>query len=216
MGSRINIDVVKRHLDSVGHKMSSQGIADLLQNLGFTVSAEEEKERYRLPKQKIYERVIAAKPREEPLLPSRTNRGVSTTTDSAAATASTARNRAPARGGAIESLAAKLDELETQLNAINNLQTNLHRKLDSDQRRRPRPVPVAPATLVSLGSEAEQLRDWAAGKWPNIQKFRARTSSSEGSETCSSGSSSSSYSGKQRGVGKATKFKKRDPVARYQ
>ena len=222
MGSHIDIEVVKRHLDSVGHTMSSHGVAHLLRDLGFSVTAEEEEEEDDvavLRKSNIGE-IISQNISAEAIYPSRTFKTFSATTAPSASTRAT--KRAPTSSAGIASLTAKLDKLEAQLNSITDLQTNLHHKLDIDQKRLPNRPAGAPSPSI-LGSEAQQLRDWAAGKWPNIQKYRPQTATSPSSlesETSldyqSSTSSSTSNNSKRPASRNTAVLKKRDPVARYQ
>ncbi|KAH7624327.1 hypothetical protein Ndes2526B_g00516 [Nannochloris sp. 'desiccata'] len=221
MGSHINIELVQRHLDSVGHTLSSQGVADLLRDLGFSVNAEkQEKVKCILLEKEPSDAKIRKKAIDEPILPSRTCIAVSTAFPGTAP--GVAGNRAPASGANVASLAAKLDALETQINTINALQTNIHQKLDTDQQKLPRPATAAAAavSVLSLGSEAQQLRDWAAGKWPNIQELRSKRSSlsveSERSSAQSSTSSTNPQISKRQGSRNTIAVKKRDPVARYQ
>jgi hypothetical protein len=215
MGSNINIEMVQRHLDSVGHSLSSQGVASLLRNLGFSVNAvEQEKVKCTSPEERLSEVNSRKKTIDEPLLPGRTCKAVSA--DIIATAPVLARNRAPASGvNMSSSLAAKLDALETQLHAINALQTNLRLKLETDHQKLPRPAASA-SVSISLGSEAQQLRDWAAGTWPHIQEMRSKKAwLSVDSEVASVQSSNSPQISKRQG-GRNTIVKKRDPVARYQ
>jgi len=216
MGSQINIEVVQRHLDSVGHTLASQSVENLLRDLGFSVNAEEQRiVESSLLEERQLEPDTRKKTIDEPLLPSKTFKAVST--DVTATAPVVTPKRAPASGANVSSLAAKLDALETQLNAINALQTNLYQQLDADQQKLPRPAAAA-SVSVSLGTEAQQLNDWAAGKWPNLQERSRKSSTSVESETSSAQSSSNSSSPQisKRQGGRNIGVKKRDPVARYQ
>jgi hypothetical protein len=224
MGSNINIAVVQRHLHSVGHQMASESVADLLRQLGFSVNVEEEnKEAVTNIKTSLIQRFLQ---KEEPLLPSR--RVLSATTS----TTATNRDRSNLSGSAsIASLAAKLDALEAQLNKINSLQSNLHQKLDIDQERVPKVPQLQKMNAAPTCTEAQQLRDWAAEKWPNIGKLRTQRASTSSVKSWDSNSMSNRNQsnddeqqqqqqprGLQDGGGSDNTrvLKKRDPVARYQ
>lgn len=171
MGSFIDLSAVQSHLVSAGHKMTSQEVAQLLNNLGFLIPKEGTnppndvvsplKPNFIAPTVPSYESVMYNIPDEVHLPP------------------------LPRSPDGIASLAAKLDDLEEQLNAINDAQTRVTHEWGTERQNEEEeeeeaeqdvfcgacaccPPTSGTCMMGMLGNGAQQLRDWAQGRWPNL------------------------------------------------
>ena len=152
--------VVRRHLESAGHNLSSEKVTDLLRDLGFSVRPTPPRAQFR-PELDRSHAQNTHPPRNVP--PKTISKG-------------------PV--GGISALAAKLDELERQIQAVTTAQAKLQdtwKTLDENEdsvcsSRRGEIDPFSPEWRCQLGNEAKQLKDWSNGTWPSISKTTAMPS----------------------------------------
>lgn len=162
---QVDIAAVQRHLAAEGHRLSTSAVASLLKDLGFPVESDV-----------VETNTYGVKLTASVQYPER-ERWVR------AETLSPRRERTPAAAGAaqggVSRLLAKLEELERQLAAVSISQDRLEgawpersdegsgeETMAGDLSWTSKPAPSPHMHL--LGSEAQQLRDWAQGRWPAV------------------------------------------------
>ena len=224
MGSFIDIGAVQSHLVSAGHKMTSQEVAQLLNDLGFTTPKEDPFKHAEPSIDTQFNPIISqpfqlphmpppsyyTHPEELPISSSHSNDGIT-------------------------ALASKLDELEEQLNAINNAQERVteywgEERIEEEEIQatcatcgchcsQPGCTPVMHSSVL-LGPQAQQLQDWAQVRLPNLANFNGLSSRNENRiEKPSHGMPSRQSMTRLSPTRKLPQGSKRgiksDPVARY-
>ena len=204
MGSLVDVESVRRHLEALGHSVDSRSAATLLRDLGFDVATEPGP----APTAKQssgYPHIAAAKTAD------RTSNAV--------------------KQDGLTALAARLEALEAQLGRLGARDTpdrpspwpessySADRLLGeceacSQWAAGARSVGVGSSPRCVLGDEARQLRDIAAGCWPTVA---ARSRQAEDGRCAPQECSSSPRrSGGGGGGGRQLRRGRADPVARYQ
>lgn len=152
---------VQRHLAAAGHRLSAPAVASLLADLGFAVGSK-----------RVHTRDYDFKIEAEVQYPEKAGRA-------RAEVSLLRRDRAAGAQPAVPRLLAKLEELERQLAAVSVSQDRLDAAWEAGDVTREAAAgggghrwgakAAAPSPQSRLlGSEAQQLHDWAQGRWPAV------------------------------------------------